>query len=244
MPKSIEDVKKALAAIPDGGSELVEALESHITQEVGKERETGIKAKKKANDEAEGLRGRLKKFEAKLGVDSAQDDFEQRLEELVSKTKSGSGKGGDDIKTHPDFLEINSKLKQTMDALTAIQEKAKKDRGVTEDNIRKTVLHAALTKLGVHKDHLDDQVELLSRRVKVKEDNTAYVEGDDGEPVAVDAYASTYVAKKPRILENPQNPGGGGGGGKGGESGRPGEQSASTVDRLNRVRSIASDTPI
>ncbi len=229
-----DDVKKALAAL-DKGSELVSVLETNITELVTAEQNKGKEEKGQANREAEGLRKRLKRFEETFGLDSKADDFDSKLTETKAKLTAPPASGKEsDIKTHPEFLALNEKLTAFEKNQKERDDREKLNREKLVEKTRRTAALEGLTKLKVHEKALTDAVDLVSRKIKVRDDDSVFVEDDKGNPMTVEAYVAAYVKDRPHIVENSQGPGGGGG--PGGGEGRPNDKPDNIAERTKALR--------
>lgn len=245
---TFDDVKKALEANQENGPELIKALEAHIGTVVNAEKETGKKLKRESDNEAKGLRERLKVLTSAIGLESenlAPEEFEAKATEAIGKLKAPKAASSKEFSTSAEYLEMKAnqeKQAQLISTLTNTlkEEKAAKLAGIARDKL-KTALKAA----NVSDKQIDDHANLLMKdgRIGTNEDGSVYAIGDDKEPVALDAFASKYAEAKPWLVENSQSSGSGGGGSNGGQGGGPARTATALKERLERVRATASDSP-
>ena len=200
MPKSFEDVKKALEA----DKELLEALDSHIESQ-RKESSTA------ANKEAKGLRERKKVLEAtlsKLGtlldLDFTGEDVEDKIAEVETKVKKTT-KEGNQGAMDPETKRLITSLQKQLDE----QAKAYKDlQFEAETNLKHSKLTELLTKANVDPVMVSDIVELLGGKVTVAEGKKLRAKKGE-EEITVEDFVSDYVKTRPGIVKNPQQPGAG-----------------------------------
>lgn len=230
MPKSIEEIKKALAGL-EGGQDYVDGVDAALDAK-------GIEASRIANKEAKGLRERLKPAEkalAKLaeihGVDFSGEDLDEKLSEVEKKIKAPGNAGKDG--GNP---ELNSRLKKLEDELKASQERENKTRERSETNLKKSVLANLLGKAGVDPLLVDDYVKQLSLDVKVVDGEKVYATQGD-EDVTAEDFVSAFVKARPSIVKNQSQPGAGNKS-QGGESGAP-KQAPGNTSGLSSVELIA-----
>jgi hypothetical protein len=191
--KTFEDALSALNGL-EGGSELVEAVKSHVG---------------KSNNEAKNLRDRLKTTSDRLkkvsdfvGVDPELDDIDGALEDAKKKIPN------------PDKYENEIKK------VRADLDKVLKERDDERSKRQKSEVNSALTQLLTENKVLPTVSkglnDVLSMRVKISEDGKPVYVADDGSEIAVADGVKAYLAANPGFVSNDQK---GGAGGKGGDGG-------------------------
>lgn len=217
--KTYEEAMKALEAI-EGGADFVAAVTAKLTKDVEAEKTRGITEKKKVDNEAKGLRERLKKVTEPLGLDPESEDFDTHVGELKTLKEKGAVKPN--VKTDPEFLAMNRRLEETAKKL---EEREKKD-AIQRDKAIKALKSAAITKAMAEKKVVPDfqdelRVALDSRLVVDDEDRVAWKGDAEGEVFTVEDGLGKFLEKKTMYVANTQSPGGGGGPGAGGGTGQP-----------------------
>lgn len=223
MAKSLEEIKKALEALPDG-KDYIEGFDAALDAR-------GVEASRKANKEAEKLRDRAKVAEANLkavadglGVDLSGDDIADKIDEIV-KSKSS---------TKPvDDPETKSRLKKLEEQLAASLDREKAIAARSETNLKRSVLTDLLSKANVSKEVLADYVELLMSKTKVVDgEKVRAMKGE--EEITVEDFVTEYVKSKPGIVSNPAQPGAGAksGGQQSGPSKSPDTSMLSATDKM------------
>lgn len=244
MPKSLEDVKKALEAV-DGGAELYEAVTTGISAESKRadtEKTRGIAEANKRNKENEGLR-KFKKSMETLGFDHDSDELDTFVEDMTGKLKEASEKHDPkDVTKSPQYQEIlktTKKLQKQLDTqaeeLKSEKENASTMKVKTQRNQMKSVLMTTLNEKVYGADYLVESL-ISNDKVKLDEDDekvVIFVEGDNTIEYE-DGIAKLLEARKD-IVKNPQSGGGGtGGSGDGTGAGKPTDQ-----ERTKKLRSMA-----
>ena len=190
----------------EGGSELADAVRGEV---------------KKKNDEASGLRKRLKPLEErvrKIAGAEESDDLDDVLERVEAATKAG-GKGG-----KPD--DRVAALERTVEALkkTAETERAKATAAIVGGKVKD-----ALTK---HKGKRpDDLLKLVLDRVKVEGEKHTFV-SDDGTETDLDAGVKSWLEARPEFRESEQQPGPGGSGTRNQKPPEGAKNAASPISQL------------
>lgn len=170
----------------EGGADLVEAVKGEV---------------KKKNDEASGLRKRLKPLEErvrKIAGAEESDELDEVLERVETAAKAGS-KGG-----KPD--ERYTTLERTVADLK--KELALKEAKATAAIVGGKVKDA----LAKHKGKRpNDLLKLVLDRVKVEGDKHTFL-ADDGTETDLDAGVKSWLEARPEFRESEQQPGPGGSG--------------------------------
>lgn len=231
MPKTMDDVKKALEAL-ENGSELFEAVTSTVSdleRKITAEKNKGISEVNKRNKEAENMR-KFKKAWESLGFnpdESEIDEFASGISEnmkQLTELTSGDGKGTKDldITKIPAYQEMNKTVKKLTKQIETQSQELNSEREKAASLIKKT--QASTMKSALLK-HLGDKVYgadiladnlITSGRVKVDEADESkivFVKGDD--TLDFDAGIKTVLEERKDILKNSQSGGAGtGAGGK------------------------------
>lgn len=221
--KTYDDAKKALEAL-EGGAELVAAVEAKLKTDTEAEKQRGITEKKKVDNEAKGLRDRLKKVTEPLGLDPESEDFDTQIGEY--KTLKEKGVQKPNIQTDPEFL----KLKKQLDDRDKRDQERDKREALARDKAAKNAKRAALTKAMTEKkvlpEAMDDLTVALDSRLVYDEENERVTwKGEaEGEVFTVEDGLGKFLEKKTIYVTNSQNPGGGGGPGAGGGNGQPNKE--------------------
>lgn len=217
MPKSLEEITKALEGLEEG-ADFIAGLQS-LTGEI-----------KKKNNEAQNLRTRLKttednitavndkfsKVAAFIGLEDEVEDIEAALEALKQKQADG-GKKGQPV---PEVAELTSQLNQLKRDMKKLSEDKSTFEKVAgeEKNKRQSVLRdLALQKALVAGKAIkpDRLAKMLVGNIKIAEDDAMIFISDDGTEVTVEEGVKSFLTENPEFVINAQNPGGGGGGGNG-----------------------------
>lgn len=228
--KKFEDAIKALEAV-EGGAEFVQAINDKLKADVEAEKNKGIKAKTDANNEAKGLRERLKKIEEPLGLDSSADDIDERVTEFKTLKEKGTVKPN--VKADPDYIAMK---KLVDDSAKKLEDREKKDlatRDKSVKNLKKASLTKAMSEKKVIPEAMDDLMVALDGRLMVDDDDNVTWKGDaEGESFSVEDGLGKFLEKKPIYVGNDQRPGGGGGPGAGGGTGTPKKEPTDSERRM------------
>ena len=205
MFKSLEDLKNAVKDL-DIGEDIV----SFFVEAVEGEKNRGISERRKANDEARGLR-QYKKALENLGYtkDESLEDFIDTISDKLSGAADNEGKG-----------ELEKELKKLRRDFEATQKQLNDEREnaqrIKQDSDRKT-LNSKIREMLRDKVYGEDLVaeNLISNgRVALEDDGSVvWIDGDDRKDVG-DGLMS-YIESRPDIVKNGQ---------RGGAGSNPGEK--------------------
>lgn len=173
----VADALAALEAL-ENGNDLAEAVKAEI---------------RKKNNEAKGLRDRLKPFEdraRKLAGADDDADMEDVFEKLEHATKSGAGRGDD--------LAV---LKKTVEKLTndLNTERAQKTAAVVSSKLKDVLVKANAIRP-------DDDIRLLANSVRVKGDDVSFLL-PDGTETDLESGVKGWLGERPERVKGSQQPG-------------------------------------
>ncbi len=236
--KKFEDAIKALEAL-EGGTELVAAVTAKLDADVKAEKDRGILEKKKVDNEAKGLRDRLKKVTEPLGLDPEADDFDTSISSLKELKEKGTQKPN--VKADPEFVSMSKEL---ADLKKKDAEREKREAATREKVVKaakKAALVKAMTEKKVLPEAMDDlQIALDSRLIVDDEDRVTWKGDADGEVLTVEDGLGKFLEKKTIYIANDQRPGGGSGGSAGGGTGAPKKEPSVDQRRTELVSKIHS----
>lgn len=192
MPLDIAKLKKALEG-RDDGDELVE----HVLNAVEEEKNNGIEARRKANNEAKNLRVFKKAFE---GLGFKQDEHD--LEEFVQSLGKSSNQ--------QDSSEI-TKLRKSLEKLQEQFVEKEREASDLKDKSRKAKIQNELMKAIGDKIYgpnfvINDLIN--SGKVAIDDDNEdtiLFLEGDSRIPF--EKGVKTFLEKNQDLVKNIQRPG-------------------------------------
>lgn len=179
-----------------------EALEALSKLENGSDLADAVRGEvKKKNDEASGLRKRLKPLEERVrklaGADES-DELDSVLEKIEAATKGGD-KGGKPDERVATLEKTVSDLKKNIDT-----ERAKATAAIVGGKVKDS--------LAKHKGKRpDDLLKLVLDRVKVEGDNHSFLQ-DDGTEADLDTGIKSWLDARPEFVASEQQPGPGGSG--------------------------------
>lgn len=173
----VADALAALSAL-ENGSELVEAVQGEI---------------RKKNNEAKGLRDRLKPFEdraRKLAGADEETDMDEVFERLEQGLKGGTGRTD----------EVAS-MKKTLEKLTQElgTERAQKTAAVVSGKLKD-----ALIKAGAIRP--EDDIRLLADSVKIKGNDVSFIL-PDGTESDLETGVKGWLGERPERVKGSQQPG-------------------------------------
>jgi len=242
MP-SLEDAIKVLEG-QENGSDLVGVVNSAIEAE----RNKGLEARTKANNEAKNLRDRLKATEplskalGVLGFDPEADDadpleFADTIQATIDKAKKGELPDGYDITKHPDYRKLQRDAQKAAEQLNEVTTErdgllTERNRGKIRNALNKALRdengNEVLYATGAVIDNL-----ILTNRVGLSECGEVVFASNDGEEIDFDTGLRAVLDENKSALRNPQRPGGGSGGGHDVD---PSKQTP--ADRIEHLRKI------
>lgn len=206
MPKSLEDIKKALEAT-DGGADLVKALEAHVSgleDSIKAEKEKGTTEVKKRNSEAEGLRKFKKAMTDKLGFDPDEHELDDFVADIVDRLKEEKP----DPKKDPQYKS----LQKQVDKLTKTLETERQEKEDLRSRNQRSLMRSKLTKAFDNKaigaDLLADNL-INSGKVKVDDDGETVVFVNGDETIEFDKGIEDVLKNRQDLAKNGQKPGGG-----------------------------------
>lgn len=237
--KTYDDAKKALEAL-EGGAELVAAVEAKLKADTEAEKTRGITEKKKVDNEAKGLRERLKKVTEPLGLDPESEDFDTQVGEY--KTLKEKGVQKPNVKADPEFLRMSKELEDVRKDLKARADREAAQRLKSIEAQKRAALTKAMTEKKVIPEAMDELLAALGSRVTVDDNDNVSWKGDaEGEVFTVEDGLGKFLEKKTIYVTNSQNPGGGGGPGAGGGSGQPNKE-PTIAERRNQLNGMMRST--
>ena len=200
MPiKSLEDLKTALE-----GNDLKDDVINFFVEQVESEKSRGIQERRKANDEAKGLRAYKKAFE-RLGY-TGESDLESYLDGLEEKLQNTS-----DPKVASEMERELKKLRKDFDkAQNELNQEREKALSIKRESDKKTLLSELSKKLQdkVYGPDIVAENLVLGGKVNLAEDGSIHwLEGEDS--VALDDGLKNYIESRPDIVRNVQRPGAG-----------------------------------
>lgn len=201
--ESLEDLKTAVKDIENG-----EDIISFYVESVESEKNRGISEKRRANDEAKGLRIYKKAFET-LGYESDGDldDFVMDIQDKVEVSKSASESTEKSSEMEKQLKKLRRDFEKSQKELNTEREKAQK---IKIESDRRT-LSSKLTKMLEDKvygaDLLADNL-IMNSRVSLEDDGTvSWINGD--EKGDIDAGINNYLDSRPDLMRNKQKGGAG-----------------------------------
>jgi len=251
MPKSLEDLKKALEAM-QGGSEFVDVLNTTLTTEKSareaaenlakEEKQRGITEVNKRNKEAEGLRKFKIAFET-LGYNSEDSTLDDFLEGITEKIKGGGGNGKGQGDLPPEVRELQKTMKKLEKDLTTTRTELESERAKANElkskTFKSTMRSALLTALNEKVYGADLLADTLISSGKVKldvdESTVLFVEGDN--TLEFDEGVKKLLETRKDIIKNSQQAGGGSGG-SGGDSNKNKTPAERTKELRNMGRAL------
>jgi hypothetical protein len=198
MPvKSLEELKSAVE-----GLETKEDILSFYVESVEAEKNRGIQEKRRANDEAKGLRAYKKAIEA-LGHDGSTEleDFLEGLKDKISgKKESGSATEQELKKLRKDFEKAQKDLTEERERTTKVKQESDRKTLTAKitDSIRDKVYGADIVAENL----------IANGRVALEDDGTvSWIDGEDRK--SFDDGIKSYVDSRQDIVRNAQKGGAG-----------------------------------
>ena len=199
---SLEEIKKSLEAVENGGS-----IYENVLKVVQAEKDLAIESTKKVKEELKGM-SKWKDFANNVGYDGS-DDLDTFTEKVKSKMASADNKS--DIETRFTSLEarFNAEVKKREDAESKLSEvKAKR----TRDVMKTAIVNAFKDEKGDSKVYAPDLLanELINNgSVKLLDDDKTIIFKDGESNVDFDTGIGNVLEKRKDLVKNTQKPGGG-----------------------------------
>lgn len=258
MFKSLEELVKALEAhepvkaiVPDVNTFFTEQQKTW-EQKVETEKQKGISAKNKVNQEAENLRKYKIALEENFGFNPEEDDLETFTKDLSDTIKSiKSGKTGDEVKLSPEFKEMQKQLnkltkefqKTTGELETERKEKLELKTKTVQNTIRAKLLEAFKDEKGESKIYAPDIVTenlITSGKVKMDEESNAIVFVNGSDTVDFEDGIKGFLETRKDLIRNKQV----GGSGSGGNNSQGGTGNETLEQRKTRLQKLANPSSI
>lgn len=264
MPKSLEDIRKALEAITDGGTDFAESLVGILSAKdtdkdsaVDAEKKKGIAKKNEVNKEAEGLR-KFKKALTGIGFDPDEhdlDEFTTDITDILQKVKDGGDKGsggGNGASTPKEVKELQKQMRTMQKTLETRDTELKeanekttrlKDR-TNRNHMKVSIVDAFKDDKGESKIYAPDLLadSLINQgKIKIDEDDDdgkkiIFVEGD--ETTDFNEGIEKILETRKDLIRNTQS----GGGGSSGSHNRTGKKEETLEERKTRLQRLANPT--
>ena len=214
---SLADIKTHLEKEAKNNDKLdYQFVVDEINSSVKTEKEKGVKAVNKRNDENKGLRPFKKAFVEELGFDPDEGDLSDFVSDLKSKIKNGeNGK-----KAQGDLAELTSKFSKLEGSFNKLQGDFKKKDQEAADyksrSERATIISRLSKDLEDRIYGADEQIKVLIADGKVglnSEGKPVFKDGDD--EIEYQKGLDAFLESRKDIAKNTQKPGSGSGGGNG-----------------------------
>ena len=243
MP-NLEDVKKALEAIKDGGGELYEA----VLTAVQTEKDKGISEASKLRREAQTKGGKVKLLSESLkvlGYDTDDDDADLDSFLVGVKEQMEAGKGSKKNKGKATELETeNIQMRKDHDALQKKFDASEAEKAATNQKLRTQKITAGLEKAFQNEDGVSTiygagaeiRCLIADGKVDLSGDGDTIVFKDGEDIVALQDGVTKFKESRPESVKNIQ---------RAGPGTPPGGPTAdrskeSDADRLSRLRTQSS----